>query len=119
MAQNNWHQSPPNWAPGNSQPKLHWQTEFSEPIGSQTVHLIGAVLMMQLITAESSRGHLLLGNWRLRMAQNEPQIKVVLHWQEIDIPSCQVEIWSNSEGHSVDPWTFKVAQLLRQILTSA
>jgi hypothetical protein len=49
-------------------------------------------------------------------AAQEPSIQVVLHWQRFSKQRCQVEILSSSEGPFLDPWSFAIANRLKQIL---
>lgn len=98
------------------QQKFRWQAKISEATARSTAHLIGAVLTMQVDPLESEEQVLVLSNWRERMADGEPLLKVVLRWHRPQQTSCQVEVHSSAEGPFADPWSLRLAQRLKQIL---
>jgi len=98
------------------QPKLRWQARLSEETARSTGPLIGAVLTMQVDPIESGERVLVLSNWRERMAEGEPLLKVVMRWHRPQQTSCQVEVHSSLEGPFVDPWALQLAGRLKQIL---
>ena len=100
----------------NGQPKFRWQATLSEATARSTAPLIGAVLTMQVDPLESGERTVVLSNWRERMAEGEPTLKVVLRWHRSQQRRCQVEVHSSAEGPFADPWSLQLAQRLKQIL---